>query len=520
MISVIIETREVYAPRRETAGRSPVWMRAAMGVLAAWLWAAVAFGAPPVSPVGRNYEGRLAQAMADNDQRQTEAVLEEWWQEASKAEAGDNTEHENVLKATLKLLSNRSQSWRLVAVSVMARHGTAADCAGAASVLSGRDQIDEKRWLVRSLGRKPGESTYKYLELFAKEREYLIRCAAIQAMADLNDVRAVPLLPAYMNSNMPATVRNWNDDDRSCLSMAGYGVARKFLGVRVTGLDQVRLWTPPPLDAPKPAPAALVFTPGSVGGHEMYMIPSFDVYLAIEGVKDPAGVPSPQGMDLQTMLERCAETALRFAEPTFGRVYLPPVRLYLADAKRFSGLAGTPTSFGGVSKGNEIVVRYDNPQVVPGTLIHEYVHVLHQATFEKQPRWLMEGVAESLTRSAKQTVWTRERVAAAGLTDALPDPSPNARRVNKSLVRDVLSWSSGAATGEQESRRYNSAHLLVDFLRFGPWAAPDLRLAALMGRLSRGQAASTAIQDLYGGSAADMDRWIVEWLDRQQAQEP
>ena len=136
-----------------------------------------------------------------------------------------------------------------------------------------------------------------------------------------------------------------------------------------------------------------------------------------------------------------------------------------------------------------------------GTLAHEYIHIIHNSRYEKQPRWLSEGLAESLTRSPSHSMWNA--VGPSGQRRPAP-------RTGRGFCLSVTRWDSEGSTNENPSL-YSRAHIFTDYLRFG-FVAGEARLACLMGRLSRGEPSQRAIEAVYGVPVDQMDAALQAWL--------
>lgn len=106
-------------------------------------------------------------------------------------------------------------------------------------------------------------------------------------------------------------------------------------------------------------------------------------------------------------------------------------------------------------------------------LAHEYVHIIHSANYEDQPRWMAEGLAESLSKSRGESMLALAPVGQRGPVLARARAGPATR---------VTAWRTGGNSGEAPEL-YRDAYALVDFLRFGQFSTPNARLHGLTGRL-------------------------------------
>jgi hypothetical protein len=183
-----------------------------------------------------------------------------------------------------------------------------------------------------------------------------------------------------------------------------------------------------------------------------------------------------------------------------GRVYEPVIRLYLCDAREFTAKAGV-TFFQGVTKSNEIVIKADPAAALGGTLTHEYVHYIQGNAYKDQPRWVAEGLAMSLSESGAGPVWKSRRPA-----------GELARMLERGIFSELVNWNSSGSSDAKEGARYALSHIAFDFLRFGGFAVPEERLGFLMGRLSRRESASRALEYTYGMTVKQLDQTAAEWL--------
>lgn len=406
-------------------------------------------------------------------------------------------------KASYAMLTGPRVAWRPTGATLLADLGTPEDIAAAARSLNAMTMIDERRWLVRSLGSKDIESAREPLVEFVNDTNRLIRASALQAFAELGDPRALSLFTRRMGTT-PCERDTFDGDQESCERMAMHGAARALTGLRDPTPREIDEW----LDAWDGAPVEPSFVDpversivrGDWRGRAYYELPSFNLFFYVQGVDEPRASGDLSWPVLSDFTERAAGRARAAAEPIFGEMRLPVVRLLLADDRQFSAQAGQ-TFFGGVAKGNEIVLRLAPTNAMYATLVHEYVHIIHSAMYDDQPRWISEGLAESLSGSPAFSSWTAGAARQMGLEDA----------IRQGAVSEAVSWTSGGVSGPREAQRYALSYLVVDYLRFGPFASRNARLAFLMGRLSRGQSASQALRELYA-SPRELDEGLRRWI--------
>jgi len=152
-------------------------------------------------------------------------------------------------------------------------------------------------------------------------------------------------------------------------------------------------------------------------------------------------------------------------------------------------------------------MRYvESAPVVASVLAHEYVHIIHSANYEDQPRWMAEGLAESLSKSRGESMLALAPIGQRGPVLARARAGPATR---------VTARRTGGNSGE-DTELYRDAYSLVDFLRFGQFSTPNARLHGLTGRLPRGETADRAFQGAFGLSVKELDRLLPAWLVEDQ----
>ncbi len=425
--------------------------------------------------------------------------------------------------AAMELLQGKSTSMRVLGAVGLARRAAPERLAEMARSLKETDFPDERRLLVRAIGTrvvarrnaKAGEGTTdpkvaELLEPFLHDRDAQVRAAALASFADLGDPKAVEKwvgklreIPAYSNSKSLG--------DAEVVNRAMHGAAYALSGVRAKKAGDLRDW----LQATKGLERVKVqgdpFSEAKGdqwNGASYYVSPAFDIYFRIAGVK---GAPSDGPLEW-TALSRAFDGARRLASerlaPIVGTVYSPHVRLYVADKQQFSALA-TTTSFAGVTQGNEIVLQLQTLPAMTGTLVHEYVHWIHNSWFPNQPRWLAEGSAMSLSdpRTEKEP-------------PGLPPPGTELRKMmDAGIFSQMLNWNSSGSSDSKEAARYMLAKMAIDFLRRGPFSVPEERLGFFWGRIDRREAGARALELTYGMNVKQLDASARAWYEA-RASEP
>lgn len=447
----------------------------------------------------REIQDGLDAAWRDKDQHRVQRLLEHAWA----------LDREWARDATFGLVRGKDAGLQPVGLAVFARRASAQELIAAAEALRGPEGVDARRMLVRRLGahrsKEVREPVVRAIRGFLRDSEPVVRAAAAQALADLGDEANLDLIAGLLQE--PPAQRNRQDgDNQSIVNMAMYGAVRTLAGLRPRQAREVADYLRGARERrAEPFDESAAPVEGRRAGDRYLESPSFDVYYRIG-----RGGEAPESgylawKSLVPLAEEAAKLASEACEPIFGPSHMPIIRLYIADEQQYMALGGR-SNLGGTASGNQIVVRTMPARQFRGVLAHEYVHIIHAANYKDQPRWISEGLAESLTRSARASQWTPERVAAANIE----------REVRQGAVSNAMQWVSGASGDSREGERYALSHVVVDFLRFGGFAAPEERLAMLMGRLSRREAPGRSVEELYGGTARQLDQRLLEWLERRE----
>jgi hypothetical protein len=476
------------------------------------------FGAPAPAQntqAGGEYAARLDGALKKNDAVEVERAL----REAMGTEGGSGL--------CWKVMQSARPDVRLIGASVLASMGDAGTLAKTAKGLDVTTHADERRVLVRAIGRRakawtsirkmadtayarqPGKEIEALLADFLNDRDKMVRVAAVQALADTGRAEMLDRLLGSL-ALAPVQVRKWNtSEDTSILTMAIYGAVSSLTGLRPESAQQVRDW----INAHKSAFAGAEDgkrpwetaenaerLPAMKGGR--LNTPSLIVRFETKDLPAPSDVSSEDCRKLVETFERGCAKARAAAEPVFGTAHLPPIQLILADDSNIASFGGTAKGYFGFSLGNCVVMRVGQPVVMESVLAHEFVHIIHQANYNSQPRWLMEGVAESLSKSPASSPWP------AAIKHASTDLQ---KRMMSGAVSGVIRWTASGNSGEP-MELYEQGHIVVDYLRFGGFTAPEVRLNVLMGRLARGESPDRALHDAYGMTTSEMDKGLLAWI--------
>jgi hypothetical protein len=443
---------------------------------------------------GKQLDDQIAQAWQTGDTSGAETLLDQLWQDAPAA----------ALPMTMNLLTARDPVQRPLAVSLLSKYGTQQNILTAINSLEPRRQSPEITILVRALGSEDLENPELVLAPFLDSRDLDVRQAALYALADSASPEVIDDFVRALNKS-PVASDSWSTSDRDRLLNSQFGAAYKLTGLRAnTGLDYANWLDVYRTDPQRAAEMARLSITDASGNPQSIRFSSdifqafsmFDLAARIEATGNQ--LPDPE---IPMRLENAARAADRQAEPILGKVYVSPVRVYLADARGFASLASN-SYMGGQTRVNRIYLRFVGGSQLEGLMTHEWAHVLHTATFDKTPRWLAEGFAESVST-------TSHRLDLPTLRHRGVD-----KAVEKGLFSQLLSWQSGASSDSREANRYNEAKTGVDFLRFGPFTAGDTRLNLLLAHISRGRGERDALEMVYGMKIRDLDQAVRDWVSR------
>lgn len=418
----------------------------------------------------------------------------------------------------LDLLASERPSERLLGAGLL---GSALDAKGVAELASRLNAAkcpDERRFLVRAIGPKAqpgGRERAALIEPFLRDRDAQVRAAAFQALADTGGAETVEWLAKELRQ-APLETRSWSGGDNGVVQMSAWGAVTALTGLPMTNQRDVRDWLKAHLAAAKEAPdhekpwlksgqpggegpggAALPFMEG-----ERLVSRRFGVSVQVEDLTPPKKDGGASVKPWMGTLDAAADRAVAGSAPVFGIVHLPVIGLVFCDDRSFASFGGTSKGYFGLAQNNRVVIRFEGGKSVASVLIHEYVHIVHQSQFSKQPRWIMEGVAESLARSPVSSVFASMSAEDRRGFMVLP---------TKGLLATITRWDTGGNTGGERDQ-YTQAFIAIDFLRHsGRFSLPGLRLAALMGRLERGETAGAALEAVYGMKMEDLDRQVARW---------
>jgi hypothetical protein len=421
-------------------------------------------------------------------------------------------------KMVMALLESGSDSVRPVAAAVFARHATTDELAAVAKRLNSTEFPDERRLFVRAIGERTRnvsgagkaaavDSAYALAAKFVDDTDLFVAAAAIHSLADLKRVEAVGLFIRRL-VDVPATSMSGHDNERQILSCATIGAFQSLTGESPKTIADVKSWwaqhqsdSKPASDQPKRAeskdPKAKEHPTDKFGGQMYYSLPRYNAFYRI-GSAQETPEDGPLALDTLTpLLDKAAAHAEDVFSPIVGRPHTPTIRLYLCDPQQFTAKAGNGF-FAGTTRGTEVILKADSPKSLALTLWHEYIHVIHNCNYVNQPRWLSEGLAMSFTLSSQ------------GVAKRPVDPMVDTE-LKLGGFTEMINWNSSGSSDSKEVGRYATAHLCIDYLRFGGFGAENERLASLMGRMSRRQSAKAALEAVYGRTIKELDEGLRNW---------
>lgn len=441
--------------------------------------------------VGENLRAAIEQAWTSGNIALAEAKMRELWQQAPAA-ASD---------ITMRLLTAPDTVQRPLAIALFVQYGSQRQILNAISSLDPRRDSPEITILVRALGSETLEEPQTVLAPFLDSRDLDIRQAALYALADSAGPEVIETFVREM-SNAPVSSNSWDTNERERMLGAQFGVAYRLTGVRANTGSEVADWLALYSRDPAAAAAAAKRSVTDDSGNPQRVRFSSDEFrtygifdLTVRNQETDNELPDES---LPGRLQSAAAQAAQRAEPVLGKVYLPPIRVYLADHRGFSSLSSN-SFMGGQTRVNQVYLRLVEPRALEAVMAHEWIHVLHAALFDKTPRWLAEGVAESLSSTANTVDSAAVARARAG------------EAIEKGLFTQLLTWRSGASSDSREADNYALAKLGIDFLRFGPFTAGDVRLNLLLGHISRGRGERDALEQAFGMSIRDLDQAIRDF---------
>lgn len=464
-------------------------------------------GAPATGPgLAADISKRLDDAVRSGNDRELVQALEAALSADAKVGA-DRAE---------AVLRQGTLAQRAVTCAVLARRADVATLARLVATLPGSKFSEDRRWLLMGLARRgasAGDGGRNAATALLNDQDLLVRASATHAIAEL---RATKALSTFIERlpRPPTTEDSWDvDRSQSLVDIAQQGAVTTLLGLRSPApADAARFWRDNLERITKLRPGEAFVPEGDIpqgmsskgGSERVTSSDRFDIFWRLADT-DKALETSEGGSPTRVAnaMDDAAGVALRNVEGVLGRLHMPIIRLYFADDRSIGGLGGSSRGAYGFARGNRIVLRLTSLAAAEAVMIHEYIHILHQAVWTDQPRWLAEGFAESFSRGPRA-----------------PDYGPGRRQPNDELRRwlggqglatRIVQWNTSMSSDGQPEQ-YAAAHVLIDYLRFSGFVEPEARLFFLMGAMHRKQNAPRVIEDLYGQSLSTIDTQIVAWL--------
>lgn len=398
------------------------------------------------------------------------------------------------------LLGSGSSLQSVIGLEQIARNAPTPGLLDAVAGLNPRLQRNEISILVRALGSREIEEPVATLRPFLDSRDVYVRQAALYALGDLGSPGDIALFVDELR-NAPIVRDDFGQDDDDRIMNTLFGVAYKLTGYRGVDARDYAQWLAVYQADPKQAEEVARLSIADAQNRPLSVQFSSDTFLTFDGYDLAFRLQDANPSQMDPSIPRAFTSAIArtraAAAPVLGVVYPAPFRVYVADDTGFASLAGN-TYMGGQSEVNKVFLRHESLNRMDPTFAHEYVHVLHQAMYENQPRWLAEGLAESISTSTQR--WSSHRLVTLGIDQA----------ANDGVFSRLLSWGS-ISSDARESENYRLSHLAVDFLRFGPYPAGETRLHLLMASISQGRGERQALADFYADPGT-LDDQVRAWL--------
>ena len=404
---------------------------------------------------------------------------------------------------------------RPIAIAQVIKFADAATLAAIARESDQQRNADERRLLVRAIGSLPPEQALAEAPKFLRDMDPLVQAAAVRALADTNRVAAMEFLVDRATNEAPCRDLPLNAE-QLVLNMSLYGAFRTLADLRPHVGSEVQTWWASNRGRMTRA------TPASGPDERFFSGPDQQGRVGLS-VFEITFMPPAAARDFGAALERrkikdahelafqvgqCVREITRDSEGVFGGTpHLPVVRL---EMKTDATIGGGGLSHGHVGFAGACRITL-HAALFGGdwgrTVRHELVHIIHGAHFRNQPRWLAEGLACSLSESPTKSVWLGPDRA------KLLGSAPIQQMLSRGAFTNVVQWTRPVSSDRSdEGPYYVASHVAIDYLRFGPFTSPDVRLRYLMSQLDRGVRDADAIEVVYGISLAELDTGPAHWL--------
>lgn len=435
---------------------------------------------------------QIEQAWMQGDLDEGTRLLDQMW----------DLERATAANMSRTLLASRDSIQSVVGLDQIARHATAPTLLDVIAGLNPRSQRGEIALLVRALGSRDIEEPGTTLAPFLNASDPYVEQAALYALAEVGSPGDLALFVDDMR-NAPIAMDDVGQDDDDRLMLARFGAAYKLTGYRgIDGRDYAQ-WLQAYQADPKQAEQLARQSVTDAQNRPLSVQYGSDTFNTYNGFDYTTRIRSAyiSGADPNTP-QRFGATMQRInqaASMVLGGVQPAPFRVYVADYDAFASLASN-TYMEGQSSINKVYIRLQAIREMDAVFAHEYVHVLHQAMYEDQPRWLSEGLADSVAFPG--TRWSLAQLS--HVADA-------AQVVEAGVFTRLLSWAHGASSDRRENQNYDLSYMAVDFLRFGPYPAGDTRLNLVMSAISQGRGERQALAQYYA-DVLTLDAQLRDWL--------
>ena len=453
---------------------------------------------PSQRTADRNRLDALDKAWRSGDFATVTATLDTAWE----------TDRNWALSSSRNLATGNLISARPLGIAQLVAHASATDLAACLAEFSPSKHKAERRTLamlaVPAFASQNEAALPALVGFLLRDQDRILRAAGASVIAASKNAELAALLLPLLREN-PTFKPSWDGDEEDILQSRCYGAFEAIWGVRPRSpTEAAALKSLPTLAAaqapakePPPEPPTRLLVAEQIRGKPYFSINHFMV--SFEFNKGRSGDPQ-MALAIQELTSSQSEEMAAAAAPIFGPLFIASPRLIIADRSRYSSVGGNSFRPGSAT-GNQIALLESLPESMAATVRHECVHVYHGASFEDQPRWLSEGLAESLSASTDQSVWTAAAIRQRNFDDEL----------DNGVFAELVGWKGPASSGGREARLYAMAHLAVDYLRFGPHAAPEARLHLFMAKIANHESDRSTLEKLYGGTIKDVDRALAEW---------
>lgn len=450
----------------------------------------------------------LATAVRGNDSVAVGNALSELW----------TAKPRDAAQASANLLTGQGNSiHRPIVTELAAKRADADILPRLILALDKNRHRDERRILVRALGRLSPDVGPKLIKPFLNDSDPYVQVAALYALADSGLVASAEMIIPKMAGQAPHRERgSTQSSEQALVTAAAYASFLALTGARVDNAQAATKW----LSENRPGPRQRAASPddrfyaaADSQGREQFSYFEF-AYQPAAAAKEFKTLLQKQSLsDGNQIAREFAQVVSDVSRETggvFGAVYPIIVAIDMRNDQTY-GTGGSRAGHMAQASGGLIQLNTalfeQNGAAWSQTLRHELIHVVHGNQFISQPRWLAEGLAQSYeSNQLRASPWTYARV--------MQNPDRRVRDVvNGGVFAAGDQWRSGMSSDRSgEAPLYQASHIAVDYLRFGVPSAAETRINYLMGALSRGLSLEQALRTVYGKSISEMDQDVLNWL--------